>query len=149
MHEGSFENKLKRRAPKKAVLAMVAIVARSAAIVCVALTLLPAAYSQERVTPGGWLDQLDREHNNLVSSAGHVHARGKINAVDMQAPGSITITIHYVESADGTIRMPAMDMPFHVTNRRMLRGLRAGDVVEFTAARLRNAIMITNIGKAP
>jgi len=41
-----------------------------------------------------------------------------------------------------------MEMLFHVTNRRMLKGLRPGDLMEFEAARLRNAVMITNIRKA-
>ena len=61
---------------------------------------------------------------------------------------SVTILTEEMESADGSIRMRAMEMPFHVTNRRMLKGLRPGDLVEFEAARLRNAVMITNIRKA-
>jgi len=52
-----------------------------------------------------------------------------------------------MESPDKTIWMTAMRMVFHVTNRRMLDGLRPGDAVEFEAARLRNAVMITNIRK--
>jgi Cu/Ag efflux protein CusF len=44
--------------------------------------------------------------------------------------------------------MQAMEMPFHVTNRRMLRDLRPGDFVQFEVARLRNAVMITNIRRS-
>lgn len=100
-------------------------------------------------TPSEWLEKLDRDHNQLVSPAGHVHARGQIRAVD-PGPGAASVTIHVepMESSDGSIRMPAMEMPFHVTNRRMLRGLRPGDAVEFEAARLKGAVMVTNIRKA-
>ena len=127
---------------------MAVALAMSSAIVCVVLRLIPAAHSQELLSPGDWLDKLDREHNKLVSPAGHVHARGRVLDVDIERPGSITILIDAVESADKTIRMPAMEMPFHVTNRRMLQGLRRGDVVDFEAARLKNAVMITGIQKA-
>ena len=120
----------------------------SAAIVCVVLTPILSAHSQELLTPSDWLGKLDRDHNNLVPPAGHIHARGRVQAVDVRRPGSITILIDAIESADRTIRMPAMEMPFHVTNRRMLQGLRAGDVIDFEAARLKNAVMVTNIRKA-
>ena len=95
------------------------------------------------------MDKLDREHNYLVSPSGHVHARGQVQAVDM-GPGaaSVAIMTEEMKSADGSIRMLAMEMLFHVTNRRMLKGLRPGDLMEFEAARLRNAVMITNIRKA-
>jgi len=127
-------------------LAMAGAVATSA--VCVALTPILPARSEALLTPSDWLEKLDRDHNKLVSPAGHVHARGRVQAVDTQRPGSITILIDAVESADRTIRMFAMEMPFHVTNRRMLQGLRPGDIVDFEAARLRNAVMITSIRKA-
>ena len=61
---------------------------------------------------------------------------------------SVTILVDAMESSDRSIRMQAMEMPFHVTNRRMLKGLRPGDLVEFEATRLRNAVMVTNIRKA-
>lgn len=122
-------------------------VAGAVATSCVVLTpILPA--QAEPLTPSVWLDQLDRDHNKLVSPRGHVHARGRVQAVDAQRPGSITILVDALESADRTIRMPAMEMPFHVTNWRMLQGLRTGDMVDFEAARLKNAVMITNIRKA-
>lgn len=100
-------------------------------------------------TPSEWLEQLDREHNQLVSPAGHVQARGQVRAVD-PGPGaaSVTILVEPMESSDRSIRMQAMEMPFHVTNRRMLKGLRPGDAVEFEATRLKNAVMVTNIRKA-
>lgn len=100
-------------------------------------------------TPSEWLEKLDREHNQLVPPAGHVHARGQIRAVD-PGPGAASVTIHVepMESSDRSIRMQAIEMPFHVTNRRMLKGLRPGDVVEFEATRLKNAVMVTSIRKA-
>lgn len=137
-----------RKKVRAARVAVAGAVFMSAAIVCVVATPILSAHGQELLTPSGWLDKLDRDHNNLVSSAGHVHARGRVQAVDVQRPGSITIRIDALESADRTIRMPAMEMPFHVTNRRMLQGLRVGDVIDFEAARLKNAVMITNIRKA-
>ncbi len=114
-----------------------------------ALFLRPAAAQILTPTPSEWMDKLDREHNYLVSPSGHVHARGQVQAVDM-GPGaaSVTIMTEEMKSADGSIRMLAMEMLFHVTNRRMLKGLRPGDLMEFEAARLRNAVMITNIRKA-
>ena len=114
-----------------------------------ALFLRPAAAQILTPTPSEWMDKLDREHKHLVSPSGHVHARGQVQAVDM-GPGaaSVTILTEDMESPDGSIRMRAMEMPFHVTNPRMLKGLRPGDFVEFEAARLRNAVMITNIRKA-
>ena len=129
-------------------LAVAGAVATSPAVVYVVLMPILAARSQELLTPSDWLDKLDRDHNKLVSPAGHVHARGRVQAVDTQRPGSITILNDAIESADRTIRMPAVEMPFHVTNRRMLQGLRAGDIVDFEAARLKNAVMITSIRKA-
>lgn len=106
-----------------------------------------SALGQEHTTPSAWLDRLDREHNHLVSKGGHVHARGHVQAVDTD-PGTVTIRSEEMESPDKSIWMPAMEMLFHVTNRRMLHGLRPGDAVEFEATRLRNAVMITNIRKA-
>ena len=94
------------------------------------------------------MEKLDRQHNHLVPPSGHVHARGRIQAIDTGPGASITIFTEKMESPDGSIRMMAMEMPFHVTNRHMLKGLRPGDLVEFEAARLKNAVMITNIRKA-
>ena len=143
-----FRNKVPNLGLQASRLAVLGAVAMSAAIICVVLAPIVSAHSQEVLTPSDWLHKLDRDHNILVSPAGHVHARGWVQAVDVQRPGSITVLIDAIESADGTIRMPAMEMPFHVTNRRMLQGLRAGDVIDFEAARLKNAVMITNIRKA-
>jgi Cu/Ag efflux protein CusF len=100
-------------------------------------------------TPSEWLEKLDREHNQLVSPAGHVHARGQVRAVEPGPGGtSVTLLVEPMESSDGSIRMQAMEMPFHVTNRRMLKGLQPGDAVEFEATRLKNDVMVTNIRKA-
>ena len=128
---------------------------RQAAAVLAAITFglatlfSPAVAQMLTPTPSEWMDKLDREHKHLVSPSGHVHARGQVQALDM-GPGaaSVTILTEDMESPDGSIRMRAMEMPFHVTNPRMLKGLRPGDFVEFEAARLRNAVMITNIRKA-
>jgi len=125
----------------KSPLAPVAATAMTAVI----LVAVPAN-AQDLATPSDWLDRLDREHNQMVSKGGHVHARGQIEAVDI-GPGTVTILSEEMESPDKTIWMPAMRMVFHVTNRRMLQGLKRGDDVEFEAARLRNAVMITNIRK--
>ncbi|MBI2741662.1 MAG: copper-binding protein [Rhodospirillales bacterium] len=105
------------------------------------------ASAQSLTDPSDWLDKLDREHNQIVSRSGHVHARGLVQAIDV---GSATVTVLSAElqSPDNTIWMPTMRMVFHATNRRMLQGLQAGDEVEFEVARLRNAVMITNIRKA-
>lgn len=122
---------------------------KSAVAVAVMAMLMMAAApakGQELISPSEWLEKLDREHNHLVPRAGHVHARGQVLAVDM-GPGTITLLSEEMESPDKTIWMPAMRMVFHVTNRRMLHGLHPGDAVEFEAARLRNAVMITNIRK--
>ena len=132
---------------RAALLAMAGALAMSSAIACVFSAPIPSAHGQELLSPSDWLEKLDRDHNKMVSPAGHVHARGRVQAVDMERPGSITILVDAIESADKTIRMPAMEMPFHVTNRRMLQGLRAGDVIDFEAARLKNAVMITSIRK--
>ncbi len=116
-----------------------------AALTAIAFIGLPAR-GQEATPPSEWLDRLDREHNQLVSRDGHAHARGQIEGVDIGA-GTVTILSEQMESPDRTIWMPAMRMVFHVTNRRMLRGLQSGDAVEFEAARLRNSVMITGIRK--
>ena len=105
-----------------------------------------SAGAQQSMTPSAWLDKLDREHDHVVSKGGHVHARGRIQAIDT-GPGTITILAEEMESSDKSIWMPAMRMVFHVTNRRMLAGLKPGDLILFRAARLRNAVMITNISK--
>ena len=132
---------------RAALLAMAGALAMSSAIACVFSAPIPSAHGQELLSPSDWLEKLDRDHNKMVSPAGRVHARGRVQAVDMERPGSITILVDAIESADKTIRMPAMEMPFHVTNRRLLQGLRAGDVIDFEAARLKNAVMITSIRK--
>jgi Cu/Ag efflux protein CusF len=104
------------------------------------------AGGQELTGPSEWLDKLDRDHDNLVSKSGHAHARGKIEVID-SGPGTITLLAEEMESPDKSIWMPTMRMVFHVTNRRILEGLQPGDAVEFEAARLRGAVMITNIRK--
>ena len=102
--------------------------------------------AQEPTAASAWLDRLDREHNNIVSRAGHVHATGQVESVDV-GPGTVTLWTKEIQSSDKSIWMPAMRMVFHVTNRRMLKGLRPEDTVVFEAARLRNAVMITDIRK--
>lgn len=142
-----WKEKVHNMGLRAALLALAGALAISSAIVCVVSTPIHAAHGQELLSPSDWLEKLDREHNRMVSPAGHVYARGRVQAVDMDRPGAITILVDAMESADKTIRMPAMEMPFHVTNRRMLRGLRAGDVIDFGAARLKNAVMIISIRK--
>lgn len=105
-----------------------------------------SARAQEFATPSAWLEQVDREHHKMVSPAGHAHATGQVEAVDA-GPGTITLWTGEVQNRERSIWMPPMRMTFHVTNRRMLRGLQPGDTVAFTAARLRNAVMITDIRK--
>lgn len=111
-----------------------------------AYSALGAAFGQQAATSGAWLEQLDRDHDRLVSPAGHVHATGRVEAVDI-GPGTITLWNAEITNRDRTIWMPPMRMTYHTTNRRMLRGVRPGDFVEFEAARLRNAIMITKLRK--
>lgn len=120
------------------------------AIATNAILALPGmnAAAQEFATPSAWLDQLDREHHKMVSPAGHVHATGHVEEVDI-GPATIILWTGEIRSRDGSIWMPPMRMTFHATNRRMLRGLQPGDTVAFEAARLRNAVMITNIRKLP
>lgn len=116
-----------------------------------AIGFAPASAQLLAPTPSDWMDQLDREHRKLVSPSGHVHAKGQVRAIDLGsgAAPSVTILTEDMESADGTIKMRAMEMPFHVTNRRMLKDLRPGDFVKFEVARLKNAVMITDIRKSP
>lgn len=140
-------NKVHNMGLQAARLAVAGALAMSSATVGVVSTPIPSAHGQELLSPSDWLEKLDRDHNKMVSPAGHVHARGRVQTVDMERPGSITILVDAIESADKTIRMPAMEMPFHVTSRRLLQGLRAGDVIDFEAARLKNAVMITGIRK--
>lgn len=106
------------------------------------------ALGQEFGTPSAWLEQLDREHHKMVSPAGHVHATGQVEEVDV-GPGTIILWTGEIQSRDGSIWMPPMRMKFHATNRRMLQGLKPGDAVAFEAARLRNSVMITSIRKLP
>jgi Cu/Ag efflux protein CusF len=78
----------------------------------------------------------------------HVRSQGDVAAVD---PGAGTISVFHPEmqSADGSIWMPAMHMVFHVTTRNLLKGLSPGDHIHFTVGRHRGAVMITQINKAP
>ena len=105
-----------------------------------------SAFGQQTATSGAWLEQLDRDHSRLVSPTGHVHGTARVEAVDI-GPGTITLQNAEVKSRDMTIWMPPMRMTYHTTNRRMLHGVRPGDFVEFEAARLRNALMITKMRK--
>jgi len=111
---------------------------------------MSAAAQTLTTTPSEWMEKLDREHRYLISPLGHVHAKGQIRAIDTGsgAAPSVTILTEDMQSADGSIRMRAMEMPFHVTNRRMLKDLRPGDFVQFEVAKLRNAVMITDIRKS-
>jgi len=118
-----------------------------AAPAALALSGLGAA-AQEFGTPSAWLERLDRDHHRMVSPAGHVHASGRVEDVDA-GPGTITLWTGEIQNSDRSIWMPPMLMKFHVTNRRLLRGLQPGDAISFEAARLRNAVMITSIRKLP
>lgn len=117
------------------------------AILMIAFVGLPA-FSQELKSPSEWLDKLDREHDQIVSRSGHAHARGEVQAVHVgPGPATVTIVTEEMESADKTVLMGRMKMIFHVTNRRILEGIEPGDAVEFEAARLKGAIMVTNLRK--
>jgi Cu/Ag efflux protein CusF len=77
--------------------------------------------AQELTSPSEWLDKLDREHDRLVSKSGQVHARGKVQVVDVGS-GTITLITEEMQSPDKSIWMPAMRMVFHVTNRLCCKG---------------------------
>ncbi|MBI2738992.1 MAG: copper-binding protein [Rhodospirillales bacterium] len=126
---------------------------KSCKLSAVAVTSLTAmlllglpANSQQTMSPSEWLDKYDREHDEQIARAHHVHARGEVLGVDAGL-GTVTILSEEMHRPDKTVSMPSMIMVFHVTNRAMLQGLESKDVVEFEAARLRNAVMITNIKK--
>lgn len=119
----------------------------SGAVALLFVCVAAPASGQEIISPGAWLDRLDREHGQLVSPEGHVRAKGRVDAVD-SGPGTITLITDEMRSPDNTVWMPPMRMVFHVTNRQMLAGIRPGDIVEFDAARLRGAVMIVSLRKA-
>ncbi len=120
-------------------------VVAAAALATMCLTVVPAS-GQQAMAPSEWLDKLDREHDQMVAKAGHAHAKGQVESVD-PGPGIVAILCEEIQSPDKTIWMPPMRMVFHVTNRRMLDGLKSGDAVQFEVARLRGAVMVTNIRK--
>ncbi|MBX9826085.1 MAG: copper-binding protein [Xanthobacteraceae bacterium] len=126
---------------------------RAAAVAFAIVTNLSLAFvgpadAQMFATPSTWLERVDREHYKMVPRNGHVHATGHVEEVD-SGSGTITLWTGEIQSPDRSIWMPPMRMTFHVTNRRVLRGLQFGDSVAFEAARLRNAVMITNLRKLP
>lgn len=90
-----------------------------------------------------WLDLMQRAQN-VRDHRGHVHSRGQVRSVDFGS-GAVTILHPEVTSPDKSIYMPAMMMTFHVANPAKLRGLRAGDQVEFQAARRQGAVMIIEL----
>lgn len=100
------------------------------------------AHAQER---SSLLDELDRAHLHVAPER-HVHSRGRVESVDAEQ-GTVTMWHWELDSPDKGIWMPHMRMVFHVTNRRLLKGLNPGDEVTFQAARLRNAVMVTKIRK--
>jgi Cu/Ag efflux protein CusF len=119
---------------------------RSTAVALILALMSASARGQDAANPSEWLDRLDRQHRQLVSQEGHVHAKGQVQAVDT-GPGTVTIVAEEMRSPDNTVWMPAMRMVFHVTNRQLLQGIRPGDSVKFEAARLRGAVMIVDLRK--
>jgi Cu/Ag efflux protein CusF len=119
---------------------------RSTLVALILALASTSASGQDTANPSEWLDRLDRQHRDLVSQQGHVHAKGQVQAVD-SGPGTVTLIAEEMRSPDNTVWMPAMRMVFHVTNRQLLQGIRPGDVVEFEAARLRGAVMIVDLRK--
>lgn len=93
------------------------------------------------------LKTLDREHEVLVPQSGHAHGRGEVKAVDIET-GTVRIAALAIQSPDKSISRPPAEVLFHVTNRDALRGLQPGDMVQFQVARVRGAVMITEIKKA-
>ncbi len=124
--------------------ARIAIIVATAALAQLSVS---QANAQDYATPSAWLYHLDRNHHNMVSPAGHVYAKGVVEAVDA-GPGIITLWHIEISNRDRSIWMPPMRMTFHVTSRRMLRDIAPGNVVQFEAARLRSAVMITKLQKA-
>ncbi|MFT3666558.1 copper-binding protein [Piscinibacter sp.] len=70
-------------------------------------------------------------------------ADGEVRKVD-KAQGKVTLKHGPIASLD----MPGMTMVFRVANPAMLDGLKEGDKVKFTAARLNGAITITAMAPA-
>jgi Cu/Ag efflux protein CusF len=96
-----------------------------------------------------WLTRVEQiQASQGLPARRHVRSQGDVATVD---PGAGTISVFHreMQSADGSIWMPAMHMVFHVTTRDLLKGLNPGDHVHFTVGRHRGAVMITQINKAP
>jgi Cu/Ag efflux protein CusF len=113
----------------------------------VLLVLASVAIATPAAAGDSLLKTLDREHETLVPQSGHAHAGGQVKAVDIEA-GTVRIAALAIQSPDGSISRPPAEVLFHVTNRDVLRGLQPGDMVQFQVARIRGAVMITEIKKA-
>jgi Cu/Ag efflux protein CusF len=91
----------------------------------------------------GLMSELDRAHTQIDHEK-HVYSLGTVESVDI-GQGTMTIWHAELESPDKSIWMPTMRMTFHVTSKRMLKGLKPGDRIGFEAVRMRNAVLVTKI----
>ena len=89
------------------------------------------------------MSELDRAHAQIGREQ-HVYSFGTVESVDI---GQGTMTIWHAElaSPDRSIWVPMMRMTFHVTSKRMLKGLKLGDRIGFEAVRMRNAVLVTKV----
>lgn len=114
------------------------------ALVLSILIAPPSIAAAAQTTTVEWLSRMEQLELSRGNMSDHVHAQGTVQEVDRGA-GAITIIAPEISSADKSIWMPPMRMVFHVTRSEVLRGLKAGDVVRFEAARRRGAVMVTRI----
>lgn len=107
---------------------------------------LPASASMTGVE---WLKSMEQmQATKGLPPSRHVRSQGTVEALDA-GPGTVNIFHLELRSPDGRIWMPAMNMVFHVTSRKMLNGLKPGDHIHFIVGRHRGAVMITHIDKIP
>src|SRR5215813_14085116 len=81
-------------------------------------------------------------HEQPVSAA--ALAEGEVRKVDREQ-GKVTLRHGPIQS----LEMPAMTMVFKAADPKMLEGLKEGDKVRFSAARVDGAITVTSIEAAP
>ncbi|OYV40998.1 MAG: hypothetical protein B7Z83_00350 [Thiomonas sp. 20-64-5] len=92
-------------------------------------------------TPQGMAQHMQMMQGASAASGSH-QAEGLVRKIDLAAG---KITLRHAATAD----MAAMTMVYHVRDKALLDGIKAGDTVQFSAEKIDGADTVTAIARKP